>query len=1316
MMKQKFYPSFMKLLLVSAFMMLMSASALADGVSKTVALTEAGSLSSLLTDDEKATVTDLTVSGPINYSDVNTMVTMGKEGVLSVLDMSEATPATTDLIYENRFQNCEKFTSVSLPKGITSIGNQAFAGCSNLTSVTIPDGVKSIGTSAFQNCSSLTAVTIPDDVEKINVYTFANCSALTSVTIGKSVETIDMSAFAGCSNLAEVTLKGDTPPTCNTNAFDNIPSGATLYCLIGKANACEKAAWWSNFTNIEASVIVLDSGEHLSAYITDDNKTTFTTLKIFGEINSSDISLLSEMADLEHSGTLSILDMSGATAESKDLISDKAFYRCFKLTSLSLPQGITSIGSYALAYCANMTSLTFPNSVTTIDNDAFTLCKGLTSVNIPDGVKSIGQYAFSFCSRLISVTIPASVTNIDDAVFWGCTALNRVTLLGNALPTTCAENIFKGIDVSKDTLFCSPALNSTCHATAPWSGFGAIVTAVTLADEKRLSAYITDDIKATVTGLKVYGKINSSDISFMADMANDGALGILDMSEATPESNDLISAEVFKNCKKLISISLPQGITSIGESAFYQCANLAYITIPSSATSIGDNAFYSCSSLTSITIPNSVTSIGKNALCRCSNLTSITIPNSVTSIGEGAFQNCSSLASVSIPNSVTSIGDGAFQYCSSLASIYIPNSVTSIGEGLFQNCSSLASVSIPNSVTSIGKGAFKNCSSLASISIPNSVTSIGTETFGDCTALTKVSLRGKALPTTCAEDAFVNISSDAILDCDLTLESSCQTTAPWSGFTTIIPTVTLADGKSMETYISDDIKATLTKLKVYGDIDLLAVKFMADMAKNGALSILDISEASAISPYLIDTRLFEGCTKLTSIDLPKGIIWIGDCAFQNCSNLVSVNLPNSVTDIDNRAFQNCSSLASITLPKSTTSISGNAFYGCSSLTSITIPGKVREIGAYAFQACSNLTSVVFENGVQRIASYAFVACTKLTTVTIPNSVTYIGDLAFFRTGLTSVTIPGNVKELNYCAFQNCANLASVVIEDGVQNIGEMAFQNCPSLTSITFPKSVTSIGEKAFKDCSLLGEVTLQGDALPTCGDNVFANIKSGATLYCEPTLVETCKNTAPWNAFANITAAQFSVTISDAGIATACSNKDLDLSEVTGIKAYIAVGFNPDNGKVLLTNVTHIPAGTGFIVKGDAGTYHMPMSTANYTYANMLVGTLAETTLSASDATYSYYVLGNDATTGLGFYAPDDGYKLPANKAYLRIPTNASQAKMAIGLSFDDEDDTTGFIPVKELFKGISGNSAVYDLNGRRKQSLTKGLNIVNGKKIFVK
>ena len=144
-------------------------------------------------------------------------------------------------------------------------------------------------------------------------------------------------------------------------------------------------------------------------------------------------------------------------------------------------------------------------------------------------------------------------------------------------------------------------------------------------------------------------------------------------------------------------------------------------------------------SLVSIILPNSVTTIGVCAFYECKGLIGIRLPKSVTNIGDGAFQGCSGLSGrLIIPDSVILIKNCAFQGCKSLTGVSIPNSVSSIGDQAFGGCSGLTSLTIPHSVTSIGNSAFAVCSGLTNLSIPYSVTYIGTQAFWGCIGLTSI--------------------------------------------------------------------------------------------------------------------------------------------------------------------------------------------------------------------------------------------------------------------------------------------------------------------------------------------------------------------------------------------------------------------------------------------------------------------------------------------------------------------------------------------------------------------------------------------------
>jgi uncharacterized repeat protein (TIGR02543 family) len=347
-----------------------------------------------------------------------------------------------------------------------------------------------------------------------------------------------------------------------------------------------------------------------------------------------------------------------------------AFYNCLSLVNISIPDSVTSIGDSAFAYCTSLPNITLPPNLSSIGNSTFQYCQALTAITIPSSVTSIGSFAFYYCSSLVSISIPDSVTNIGDSAFAYCISLPNITLPAN--------------------------LNSIGNSTF-------------------------QDCKA--------------------------------FTEITiPNSVTRIGDHAFFECEKLTNITIPNSVTSIGESAFQSCKVLNNVVIPDSVTSVGDYLFYDCWALTNVKLSNNITKISDFMFYRCWKLSDITLPNGITGIGYRAFEECEVLTNITIPNSVLTIGGRAFLMCKALQNITIPNSVKTIDFNAFAHCYAFTKIVIPDSVTSIGDYAFYYCTSLTEVTIPQSVTDIGFLTFDSCNSNFKIKGSGGSYPQTYANN------------------------------------------------------------------------------------------------------------------------------------------------------------------------------------------------------------------------------------------------------------------------------------------------------------------------------------------------------------------------------------------------------------------------------------------------------------------------------------------------------------------------------------------------------------------------------------
>ncbi len=457
------------------------------------------------------------------------------------------------------------------------------------------------------------------------------------------------------------------------------------------------------------------------------------------------------------------------------------------LTSITIPNSITTIGLRAFYRCSSLTSITIPNSVTSIEQEAFlgsgltsivlgsglskieplvfSECKGLTSVTIPSNITEIGSQAFLYCSNLTSIDLGTGLKTIGFGAFsnTGLSSLiipNSVTEIGicafDACPNLVSVKFGTGLtSTGRQSFALCPKLQSvTLTNTITEIGNFAFYNCSSLTSINITSNVNRIGIDAfygcTALQGQTYGNgkyLGSSENPYYALIAMTDSL----ITSCTIHKNtQIISAAIFSPCKNLTNIVVEKGntiyhstgacvIKSATNSLVAGCAN-SIIPTDGSVTTIGTTAFSYCSALTSIMIPNTITTIEHGAFAGCSGLTSIHIPNNVTTIGTGVFSHCTNLSSVTLPTNMKVIPSELFYNCKKLVSITLPESITKIESAAFYECSALTIVDLPTNVTKIGSEAFYSCKNLSAITIPDAVTSLGSWCFGWCESLHYVTL------------------------------------------------------------------------------------------------------------------------------------------------------------------------------------------------------------------------------------------------------------------------------------------------------------------------------------------------------------------------------------------------------------------------------------------------------------------------------------------------------------------------------------------------------------------------------------------------
>lgn len=482
---------------------------------------------------------------------------------------------------------------------------------------------------------------------------------------------------------------------------------------------------------------------------------------------------------------------------------------------------------------------------------------------------------------------------------------------------------------------------------------------------------------------------------------------------------------------------------------------------------ISDYAFYGNQTLVSLTLPDTVKTIGKYAFGN-SNLTEIELGEGITSIGDYAFTNCTRLERISLPSGVTVIPKGMLANCSNIKKFEIGEQVIEIKENAFSGATHLSSLTLGNGIRIIGDYAFSECTALGTVILPDNIETIGKSAFNDCSALVSIVLNPNNQHYTVLNDC-------ALLTADMTKLLLYAPLSAAKSFT-IPETVNYIDdnvfenAKNLNTVVFSSKSITIGESIFRNAHALSQVIF-----KNNSLSVLP-------------ANTFSGCTKLSEISLPDGLLMINDGAFSS-SGVAEITIPASVVSISENAFMNCGQFTIVGTRKSYAQEYAEQFdyafialgemvpvmqaelpvlvtvyqdeyyqlpfkifpqrYSRSDVTWLNENPEIVSVddkGIIHAISCGETVVRIEYNNRTLAECRVVVSAKQQSRLLLPSSTLIIDEQAFDGVNVRIVDLRGtNCKRIETCAFADSPSLVNILLPSTVEYISDDAFSGSPSV-------------------------------------------------------------------------------------------------------------------------------------------------------------------------------------------------------------------------------------------------------------------------------